>query len=47
MTCFSAVDESAHYGFSVCLLLEQYRTQLRWDEEGVDELGTGDAPTTH
>jgi methylase of polypeptide subunit release factors len=43
MTCFSSTDESAHYGFSVCLLLEQYRAQLRWDEEGVDELGTGDA----
>ena len=43
MTCFSSADESAHYGFSVCLLLEQYRAQLRWGEEGVDELGTGDA----
>jgi hypothetical protein len=43
MTCFSAADESAHYGFSVCMLLEQYRSQLRWEEEGVVELGTGDA----
>ena len=43
MTCFSSTDESAHYGFSVCMLLEQYRTQLRWEEEGVVELGTGDA----
>jgi methylase of polypeptide subunit release factors len=43
MTFFSSADESAHYGFSVCLLLEQYRAQLRWDEEGVVELGTGDA----
>ncbi len=43
MTCFSSADESAHYGFSVCMLLEQYRPQLRWDEEGVVELGTGDA----
>src|SRR3954467_12869039 len=43
MTCFSPVDESAHYGFSVCLLLERYRDQLRWAEEGVVELGTGDA----
>jgi hypothetical protein len=43
MTCFSSVDESAHYGFSVCLLLERYRDQLRWAEEGVVELGTGDA----
>jgi methylase of polypeptide subunit release factors len=43
VTCFSSADESAHYGFSVCLLLEQYRAQLRWGEEGVVELGTGDA----
>ena len=43
MTCFSSADESAHYGFSVCMLLEQYRSQLRWEEEGVVELGTGDA----
>ena len=43
MTCFSSTDESAHYGFSVCMLLEQYRAQLRWEEEGVLELGTGDA----
>jgi hypothetical protein len=43
VSCFSSADESAHYGFSVCMLLEQYRTQLRWPEEGVVELGTGDA----
>lgn len=43
MTCFSSADESAHYGFSVCMLLEHYRSQLRWEEEGVVELGTGDA----
>lgn len=43
MTCFSSADESAHYGFSVCMLLEQYRAQLRWEQEGVVELGTGDA----
>ncbi|WP_456600057.1 methylase [Blastococcus sp. SYSU DS0616] len=43
MTCFSSTDESAHYGFSVCMLLDQYRDQLGWVEEGVDELGTGDA----
>src|SRR5215211_5644255 len=43
MTCFSSADESAHYGFSVCMLLERYRSQLRWQEEGVVELGTGDA----
>jgi methylase of polypeptide subunit release factors len=43
VSCFSSADESAHYGFSVCLLLEQYREQLRWEEQGVVELGTGDA----
>jgi predicted RNA methylase len=43
VTCFSSADESAHYGFSVCMLLEQYRSQLRWEEKGVVELGTGDA----
>ena len=43
MSCFSSADESAHYGFSVCLLLEQYRAQLRGDEDGVVELGSGDA----
>ncbi|MCW2637513.1 MAG: uncharacterized protein JWQ99_3880 [Blastococcus sp.] len=43
MTCFSSADESAHYGFSVCMLLEQYRDGLRWEDDGVVELGTGDA----
>jgi hypothetical protein len=43
MTCFSSADESAHYGFSVCMLLERYRSQLHWEQEGVVELGTGDA----
>ena len=43
MSCFSSADESAHYGFSVCMLLEQYREALRWEAEGVVELGTGDA----
>ena len=43
MSCFSSADESAHYGFSVCMFLEQYRKALRWEEEGVVELGTGDA----
>jgi hypothetical protein len=43
MSSFSSVDESAHYGFSVCMLLKQYRAQLGWVEEGVVELGTGDA----
>jgi methylase of polypeptide subunit release factors len=43
VTCFSSADESAHYGFSVCMLLDQYRSQLRWEQDGVVELGTGDA----
>jgi predicted RNA methylase len=43
VSCFSSADESAHYGFSVCMLLEQYRSRLRWEDEGVVELGTGDA----
>jgi methylase of polypeptide subunit release factors len=43
VSCFSSADESAHYGFSVCMLLEQYRSALQWEEEGVVELGTGDA----
>ncbi|TYP81979.1 methylase [Blastococcus xanthinilyticus] len=43
MTCFSSVDESAHYGMSVAVLLGQYRDALGWVEGGVDELGTGDA----
>jgi methylase of polypeptide subunit release factors len=43
VTCFSSADESAHFGFSVCMLLEQYRDQLGWEEQGVVELGTGDA----
>ncbi len=43
MTCFSSADESAHYGFSVCMLLDHYREQLGWEHEGVAELGSGDA----
>ncbi len=43
MGCFSSADESAHYGFSVCMLLEQYRAELGWEAHGVVELGTGDA----
>ena len=43
MSCFSSSDESAHYGFSVSLLLDHYREQLRWAADGVVELGTGDA----
>ena len=43
MNFFSSVDESAHYAFSVSLLLTHYREQLRWEQQGVVELGTGDA----
>ena len=43
MSCFSSADESAHYGFSVCMLLQQYREQLGWERAPVAELGTGDA----
>jgi hypothetical protein len=43
VSCFSSADESAHYGFSVCMLLEQHRQQLGWEDGGVVELGTGDA----
>ncbi|CAA9344924.1 MAG: hypothetical protein AVDCRST_MAG48-3877 [uncultured Friedmanniella sp.] len=40
---FTCADESAHYAFSVCMLLQQYRQHLPWADEGVVELGTGDA----
>jgi hypothetical protein len=43
VSCFSSADESAHYGFSVCMLLSQYRDELGWADDGVAELGTGDA----
>ncbi|MBM7804547.1 hypothetical protein JOD57_000384 [Geodermatophilus bullaregiensis] len=43
MSCFDSADESAHYGFSVCMLLQQYREQLGWQSAPVVELGTGDA----
>ena len=43
VSCFSSADESAHYGFSVCMLLSQYRQQLGWADGGVVELGSGDA----
>jgi hypothetical protein len=43
VSCFSSTDESAHYGFSVCMLLQHYREQLGWERDGVVELGTGDA----
>jgi hypothetical protein len=43
MSWFASADESAHYGFSVCMLLQRYRELLHWEDEGVVELGTGDA----
>jgi hypothetical protein len=43
MSCFSSADESAHYGFSVCMLLQQYREPLHWEQQGIVELGSGDA----
>ena len=43
MTWFDSADESAHFGSSVRVLLIRYHDQLRWEEEGVVELGTGDA----
>ena len=43
MSAFASVEESAHYGFSVCLLLRHYRRRLGWEKNGVVELGTGDA----
>jgi methylase of polypeptide subunit release factors len=43
VSCFDSADESAHYGFSVCMLLQQYRAQLGWEAAPVVELGTGDA----
>jgi hypothetical protein len=43
VSCFDSADESAHYAFSVCMLLTQYRDRLRWEDGGVVELGTGDA----
>jgi methylase of polypeptide subunit release factors len=43
MACFDSADESAHYGFSVAMLLTRYRAQLRWQDGGVVEFGTGDA----
>ena len=43
MSCFDSADESAHYGFSVCMLLTRYRDELRWEDGGVVELGSGDA----
>src|SRR3978361_32065 len=36
-------EESAHYAFSVQLLLTQYAGVVPWQAEGVAELGSGDA----
>src|SRR3954464_68627 len=40
---FYCAGESAHYAFSVQLLLTQYATVVPWQREGVAELGSGDA----
>ena len=40
---FDCAEESAHYAFSVQLLLTQYATVVPWEAEGVAELGSGDA----
>ena len=40
---FDCAEESAHYAFSVQLLLTQYATVVPWETEGVAELGSGDA----
>jgi hypothetical protein len=40
---FDCAEESAHYAFSVQLLLSQYATVVPWQTEGVAELGSGDA----
>ncbi|RBY78798.1 methylase [Geodermatophilus sp. TF02-6] len=43
MSWFSSADESAHYGSSVCILLQHYCRELGWEQAGVLELGSGDA----
>jgi methylase of polypeptide subunit release factors len=40
---FDCAEESAHYAFSVQLLLTQYAAVVPWRDEGVAELGSGDA----
>ena len=40
---FDCAEESAHYAFSVQLLLTQYAALVPWQTEGVAELGSGDA----
>jgi methylase of polypeptide subunit release factors len=43
VSLFSAADESTHYALSVAMLLQQYRSPLGWERDGIVELGTGDA----
>ncbi|MGY1856404.1 methyltransferase domain-containing protein [Modestobacter sp. SYSU DS0290] len=40
---FDCAEESAHYAFGVQLLLTQYASVMPWEQEGVAELGSGDA----
>ncbi len=40
---FDCAEESAHYAFSVQLLLTQYAQVVPWQDEGVAELGSGEA----
>ena len=40
---FDCAEESAHYAFSVQLLLTHYASVVPWQTEGVAELGSGDA----
>ncbi|MCW2535995.1 MAG: putative methylase domain [Modestobacter sp.] len=40
---FDCAEESAHYAFSVQLLLNHYAAVVPWRSEGVAELGSGDA----
>jgi methylase of polypeptide subunit release factors len=40
---FDCAEESAHYAFSVQLLLSQYAGVVPWRSQGVAELGSGDA----
>src|SRR3954470_4387060 len=41
---FDCAEESAHYAFSVQLLLTQYATVVPWQAEGVAERGSAAAP---
>src|SRR3954469_24800941 len=43
---FDCAEESAHYAFSVQLLLTQYATVVPWQTEGGAELAGGDARAT-